>query len=245
MTLDEMIAAAKSRLDNASDENAKLQAAAEVDALTKAKEAGYTKTQDDLNAVDKQNKDALKNFREEVEKYTGPWDSFKETLANVEQQIVTDPDAAGQGDGDPAGKGDADPAASRVFAELKNKDAALEAERNERLKFEREYRQERLTNTLRDQFKSLGLQDSYSAAAHEFISPHLSTLVEKAMKGEDVTQEVQQQAERVKELSGVWFKAPEPENGIPIPPGVERSPNGGEPRQLTDEEREQRSESVI
>lgn len=244
MTLDEMIAAAKSRLDNASDENAKLQAAAEVDALTKAKEAGYTKTQDDLNAVDKQNKDALKNFREEVEKYTGPWDSFKETLANVEQQIVTDPNSApATGDGDPAGKGDADPVLNRVFGELKTRDEAIKSERESRLAFERNYHKERLSNTLNSQFKSLNLQDDFYQPARELV--RLDPLVEKAMQGEDVEGEIKAQTERVKELSGVWFKEPEPEGGPTLPPGVPRSPNGGEPRQLTDEEREKRSESVI
>lgn len=243
MTLDQMIADAKKRLDEATDENAKLQAAAQVDALTKAKEAGYVYTQDDFNAVDRQNKKALEDFQTEVERYTGPWDSFKETLANVEQQIVTNPDAAGQGDGDPAGKGDADPVLNRVFGELKTRDEAIKSERESRLAFERNYHKERLSNTLNNQFKSLNLQDDFYQPARELV--RLDPLVEKAMQGEDVEGEIKAQTERVKELSGVWFKAPEPENGIRIPPGVERSPNGGEPRQLTDEEREQRSESVI
>jgi hypothetical protein len=229
-----MIADAKKAVEESSEASEeKVRAEAAVQALEQAKEAGYTLTQEDLNRVDKQNKDALNSLREDMQNTLGTgWDEFKKML----EQVATDDPEMAPSDPDSS-------VLDRIFDELKKRDDALESERNDRLAFQRELKQERLSHQLERQFKDLGLQESYQDAAREFVSPRLESIVDKAMKNEDVDEDLKAQAERIKELSPVWFEKPSESNQLPPYPG--RSPNGGEPRQLTDEERLARSESVI
>jgi hypothetical protein len=233
MSLDQMIADAQNRAENAETDEERLKASGHLDALTQAKEAGYTYTQDDLNRVDKQNKEALKTLRQDMESTLGTgWEEFKEAMQEVAKD---DPDMAPT---DPEGS-----IMQKILGELSERDEAIKQVQAEGLAFKRELKAERLSKELSDHLESLDLQKSYARAAREFISPRLEAIVEKAMQGEDVSEEIKTQANWVKELSPVWFEKPQDPQLPPPLPG--RSPNGGAPRQLTDEERMQRSESII
>lgn len=239
MSLDQMIADAEKAVQDASEED-KAKAEATLGTLKKVRDAGYTKTQNDLNAAEKARKEELREFKARVEGLVGDFDQF-ETV--VKTQIPATQSSAGQQSGEGGG---ADDLLTRFRGELKSRDDAIEAERNERLSFQRELKQERLSHDLERRFKDLGLQDPYRNAAREFVSPRLESIVEKAMQGEEVDEDLNAQAERIKELSPVWFEKPPDPNDFPqprLPNG--RLPDGGQPRQLTDEERLKRSESII
>lgn len=238
MSLDKMIADAQKRAEESEGE-AKFTATIEAQALTRAKEAGYTLTQEDLNRVDKQNKDALNTLRQDMEKTLGSgWDEFKKTLQDT---LSDEPELEGS-----EAEGDNPATLQRIFSELEKRDKALEDVRAEGLAFQRELKQERLTSDINRRLKDLGLQDPYQDAAREFLAPRMDQIVEIAMKGQDVEEHLQAQAEKVKNLSGVWFEKPPDPNDVTTPrlPNG-RLPSGGEPRQLTDAERLERSESVI
>lgn len=233
MSLDKMIADARKNAEGSEGED-KLKAEGAVIALTQAKEAGYTLTQEDLNRVDKQNKQALNTLRADMEKTLGTgWDEFKKTL----EETLSDDDEGEDGDNPPL---------QRIFAEIEKRDEAIAEERKERLNFQRELKQERLSSELNSHFEELGLQKPYQKAAQRFVSPSLSSLVDKAMAGEDVSEDLRAQANEVKELSGVWFEKPADPNEISLPnfPNT-RGADGSGPRQLTDEERAERAESII
>lgn len=232
MSLDKMITDTRKMAEGLEGEE-KVKAEGAVAALESAKEAGYTFTQDDLNRVDRQNKEALNALRQDMQQTLGAgWDDVKKTL---EETLTGDEPDEGEGDTPPL---------QRLFAEIEKRDEAIAAERKERLSFQRELKQERLMGELNQHFEALDLQKPYHKAAQRFVSPSLSQLVDKAMAGEDVSEDLQAQANEVKELSPVWFEKPSDPNELPAYPNT-RSQDGSGPRQLTDEERLARAESVI
>ncbi len=229
-TIDERIADAKARLEAAESETDKRFHQGEIDTLTSLKQEGLF-TQGDLNRVDQQNKAKL----DEWEQASGTnLEDFKKVMENIESSIVT-PETEGDKEGD-SGKpteGDASPLLGRVSKQI-------EDERNARLGFERELRTERLTNRFNDTFRDLGLNDKYLQPARQLVT--YGDLIDKAMKGEEVTaEEIKQKAEAVKNLSPVWFES----EADPDYPGVPRSPDGGEPPKLTDEQRAERAATVF
>ncbi len=232
-TIDERIADAKARLEAAESETDKRFHQGEIDSLTALKQEGLF-TQADLNRVDQQNKAKL----DEWEQASGTnLEDFKKVMENIESSITVDPQEGGQGKPQ---EGDADPGLGRVLNEFSKRDQAIQQERDARLNFERELRSERITNRFNDTFRELGLNDKYLTPARQLLS--YDDLVEKAMKGQEVTaEEIKQKAEGVKNLSPVWFES-EPN---PDYPGVPPSPEGGEAPRLTDEQRAEQAANVF
>src|SRR5215216_6371961 len=132
MSIENLIADAQKRLENAEgEEKTKLQG--QLEALSSVRDAGYAYTQDDLNRVDKQNKDALNALRQDMQQTLGAgWDDIKQTL----QETLSDDDDEGDA-------GDTPPL-QKLFAEIEKRDEAIAGERKERLSFQRELKQERL-----------------------------------------------------------------------------------------------------
>lgn len=240
-TLDQMISEAESRKGNATpEEQVKFQG--EIDALKAVKAQGVF-SQGDLNRIEMQNKQAYEDLKNDIQQTLGgPWEETKQTLENIERQLIDQ----GSGDGsnptqgqdpDPAqgqGEGDANPLLTRVV----NRMQALEQNTQS---FQRELKSERVTNKVNEAFQNAGLQPQYQQLARQVIREDLQALVEKEMGGESVTpEEVQEKVERVKSASSVWFE-PEKKPYPNIPP----SPEGDRDRELTHEERLNRADVVI
>lgn len=234
MTLDEMIAAANKRFEEAEEGSTEaIEAQAQAEALKVAKEAGYTKTQDDLNSAERQTRKAFESYKKRVEGVVGDFEQF-ESLVKTQT-----PDPASQESGD---EGEKD-LFTRFQSALNDRDEAIKQERESRLNFERQYRQERLYGDLDKRLREADLQEGFREAVRWAIEPRMQGIVEKAMNEEDVSGELDSLVERQKELSPVFFQKPPEDGHIPnFNSGVPRSPQGGQPRQITDEERLRRAE---
>lgn len=251
MPIEDLITAAKKRVEDIGDpgedaEKQKLKAAAEaqVEALENAKSQGYTKTQDDLNALDKKLKEEGNTVKDRLEKMFGTdLESVEKVMTDLEQMIVGDDDSGAGGDGDKSGQQDNTPLLARLQSELKDRDTKIEGLTTSQQEFQRSILGERVQGRVHTDLDALGLDKTYRGPAHTYAEKVVGygDLIDKAMKGEEVTdEEIRARTERVKKESAVWFTA------VPNPdfPGIPPTDTGEPPEQITDEQRRQRMTPV-
>lgn len=238
MTLDQMIADAETRFNDAEEGSEEAIAAQhQAEALKAARDAGYTKTQSDLNSAEKQWKDKYRTLEGRVKNTVGDLDEFEK----VKKDLIPAAETGQQPEGE---DGTPEDLLSQLQAALDERDKRIEEVNNKSLQFEREIRQRDVKDDLTRRFKDLGLQEDYEKAALEFVRPRLESLMDRVMEGEEVSEDLQKLAEQPKELSPIWFEEKRDPNEIVLPE-VPRSPNGGQRRELTDEERLKRAEASV
>jgi hypothetical protein len=216
--------------------------------LEEAKGAGYVKTQEDLNALDKQHKEAgntqATELQTRIEKMFGTdLESVEGVMTELEKMIV--PDGQQQtGDGSTTGQQQSDtPLLARLQSELKTRDETIKGLSDSHTQFQRQILGERVSARVYADMKALGLDPNYTGPATTYVDKVIKydDLIDKALKGEEVSdEEIRQRTEQVKQASGVWFQA------VPNPdfPGIPPTPGGDPPQPLTHQQRLEQSDPV-
>lgn len=242
-TLEQLIKDAKEALDK-TENGSKEQAAALArhEALTSVRDAGITKTQDDLNRIDRQAKEGYENSIKEALGMT--LDEFKQVMAGVEESLSDD--AGGE-----EGEGNV---LARMQAALEERDGKIDSLSTTLNDVNTRYSKDKVEAAIERAFQGAKLDERFLGPAKSLAS--YSDLIEKASRGEEVTaEEINGKVENVKALSGVWFKADEDEGAgslvaghrikeEAVSPGIPATPQAGGPSEITDEDRAKRASSV-
>lgn len=247
--LDQRINDAKEALDKTEEGSKERDVAlTRMDVLTELRDAGLGKSQDDMNRLDRQNKEEFNSYKTKVESVLdGSVEEFEETLTKV---MGSRPD--GEGDGDEDGN-----ALKRMQAALQERDQKIDTLSTTLTDVNTRYSKDKVDAAVERAFKAAGLDEKFLAPAKSLAG--YDDLVGKVTKGESVTnEEVAEKVGSVKTLSGVWFQAEgdegEGEGGRlvaghklkeePVSPGIPATPQGGGSAEITDEDRAKRASSV-
>lgn len=250
-TLNQLIKDAETALGKTEENSSERTVAqAKLDALTSVKESGFGFTQDDLNRVDKKAKEeheaSVKKANDEheasVKEVLGmTLDEAKEVMAGVEESLVSDEDSpANPGEKDGVGLEALQTALEERDKRIADQDQKIVDLSGSQENFQRRYYTELVTNGLDAQLRTLGLNEKYHGPAYRLIG--YDDLIEKAMKGEEVTdEELKAKAEEVKAQASVFFEPERQDDYQGIPP----SPNGDPIPELTDQQRLEKATPVF
>lgn len=230
-TLQQLIDAAKQALEGLQEGTPEHAAAkARLEALETVQAEGITKTQDDLNHLDRQNKEAHEKAIKDV---------LGMSLEEAQNVIANFSEESGEGE-EGEGEGETSNPLERMQStveQLQNENQQL---KDQTIDFQRRYYTGQATNRLNSAFKDLGLQDKYYGPAQDLAK--YDELIEKMMRGEEVSDDdFKAAAETVKEQAGAFFEAERNNEFRDVPP----TPNNQPPQKLTDEQKAQRATPVF
>jgi hypothetical protein len=256
-TLEQLIKDAKEALDRTDKDTPEYTAAiAKVEALTSVRDAGITKTQDDLNRIDRQAKEGYENSVKETLGMT--LDEFKQVVASVEESLPGD---SGEGEGEEEGN-----VLERMQETIRQQGEQIKSANDSNTNLSRSLYSERVENNLRRAFgelevgegddkRKVSLKDGRFDLVRRLAGE--DELVEKAMNGETLDASVF--SERVRTVYAGMPEVFDAEgenlgNGSATvaghrvkeeaSPGIPATPSSRETSEITDEDRAARASSV-
>lgn len=225
--------------DPGSDETKKTQKAIAEGQLKVLEEAHADKEvfdQDDLNRVDQQANQKAKDTKDKIETMFGTdLESVQGVLEQFENVLPKD-DSGQEGEGGEGKEGDAD-VLNRALSTIQSQGETIKTLKDDSSSFQRQYFAGDIEQKLNSQLEQIGLVREFEAPASRYLQNvvGVSDLVDKRMKGEQVTdEEIQAKVKQVSEDSPVWFQTPP----NPDAPGIPQTPEGAPPKSYTDEERQ-------
>lgn len=253
MKLQELIDKAAEKVTNSKEGTPeRAQAEAELNALKAAQGADDLFDQTHVNNLVAAEKRQVKETQDRIEKAFGTDLAGVETvLGSIEAQLTGD--QTGQQTGDQTGQqtgqqqtgdqtGQQQTGAISLTAlqtELQKRDEEIQNLKTGTTEFQRGIHREKVEDQLRAQLKSMGLVSVFQNTAETYLKNVVGydDLVDKAMKGEAITEEeLAGKVTPVKEASSPWFAESNPDF-----PGIPPSPEGDNGQPLTDEQRREKS----
>lgn len=265
-TIDELIAAAQKAYDDAPNEE-KSEKRGALEALKRAKGEGLF-TQGDVNSIVKREKDSYeRDFRDVLGM---DLKEAKEVFEQMDDDTLAALSDAFSGDSsEDADDGDDDenPRLQKVVGAVKKLQADRDGLSETLTDLNRRYAKDKVDVAIKEALRGANLHKEYldGEKYDELVRPvaRYDDLVERVTRGEQLTQEdIAGKVERVKELSGVWFKEGDGDDGedgatvaghkitvgndaVVVRPHIPATPNSnGATAEITEEDRAARASSV-